>query len=71
MFPERFTEHRQATNNPNHSNASAAVPTHFNLLVHLIADIRVMPLELQSSKNTAHRKAREVYLIESGRRNEH
>ena len=23
---ERFTEHRQATNNPSHANASAAVP---------------------------------------------
>ena len=29
---ERFTEHRQATNNPSHANASAAVPTHFNLI---------------------------------------
>ena len=29
MLRERFKEHRQATNNPNHSNATAAVPTHF------------------------------------------
>ena len=33
---ERFTEHRQATNNPSHANASAAVPTHFNLPDHSI-----------------------------------
>ena len=28
MLRERFKEHRQATNNPNYSNATAAVPTH-------------------------------------------
>jgi len=28
---ERFSEHRQATNNPLHANAAAAVPSHFNL----------------------------------------
>ena len=28
---ERFSEHRQATNNPLHTNAAAAVPSHFNL----------------------------------------
>ena len=33
---ERFTEHRQATNNPSHANASAAVPTHFSLPDHSI-----------------------------------
>ena len=27
---ERFTEHRQSTNNPSHANASASVPTHSN-----------------------------------------
>ena len=27
---ERFKEHRQATNNPLHANATAAVPSHFN-----------------------------------------
>ena len=27
---ERFKEHRQATNNPLHANATVAVPSHFN-----------------------------------------
>ena len=31
---ERFTEHRQATNNPSQANASAAVPIH--ILTYLI-----------------------------------
>ena len=32
---ERFTEHRQKSQkNPSHANATAAVPTHFNLLDH-------------------------------------
>ena len=33
---ERFTEHRQATNNPSHASALAAAPTHFNLPDHSI-----------------------------------
>ena len=44
---ERFTEHRQATNNPSHANASAAVPTHFNLPDHSIEDMTLIPLEFQ------------------------
>ncbi|KAL9972658.1 hypothetical protein ACROYT_G019009 [Oculina patagonica] len=44
---ERFAEHRQATNNPRHANASAAVPTHFNLPDHSIQDMTLIPLELQ------------------------
>ena len=36
MLRERFKEQRQATNNPNHSNATAAVPTHFDLPVTLL-----------------------------------
>ena len=44
---ERFTEHRQATNNPSHNNASTAVPTHFNLPDHSIEDMTHIPLELQ------------------------
>ena len=77
---ERFTEHRQATNNPSHANASAAVPTHFNLPDHSIEDMTLIPLELQPTPNTSRRKAREVYLIHRGqtlepsgmnRRNEH
>ena len=38
---ERFNEHRQSTNNPDHADASAAVPTHFNLPDHSLADIRL------------------------------
>ena len=34
MLRERFKEHRKATNKPNHSNATAALPTHFNLPGH-------------------------------------
>ena len=40
MLRERFKEHRQATNNPNHSNATAAVPTHFNLPGRSAKDMR-------------------------------
>ena len=43
---ERFTEHRQATNNPCHANTSGAVPTHFNLPDHSIEDMTLIPLEL-------------------------
>ena len=63
---ERFTEHRQATNNPSHANASAAVPTHFNLPDHSIEDMTLIPLELQPTLNTSRRKAREAYLIHRG-----
>ena len=63
---ERFTEHKQATNNPSHTNASAAVPTHFNLPDHSIEDMRLIPLELQPTLNTSRRKAREAYLIHRG-----
>ena len=44
---ERFTEHRQATNNPSHANATAAVPRHFNLPDHSIKDMKLIPFELQ------------------------
>ena len=68
LLRERFKEHRQATNNPNHSNATAAVPTHFNLPGHSAKDMRLIPLELQRpSNNGSRRKAREAYLIERGR----
>ena len=60
---ERFTEHRQATNNPSHANASAAVPTHFNLPDHSMEDMTLIPLELQQ---TLRRNARETYLIHRG-----
>ena len=64
---ERFTEHRPATKNPSHANASAAVPTHFNLPDHSIEDMTLIPLELlQPTLNTAHGKAKEAYLIHRG-----
>ena len=63
---ERFTEHRQAANNPSHANASAAVPTRFNLPDHSIEDMALIPLELQPTLNTSRRKAREAYLIHRG-----
>ena len=67
MLRKRFQEHRQATNNPNHSNATAAVSSHFNLPGHSSKDMRLIPLELQRpSNNRSQRKAREAYLIERG-----
>ena len=48
-------------------NASAAVPTHFNLPDHSLADMRLIPLESQSSKKVARRRARKAYFIEKGR----
>ena len=77
---ERFSEHRQATNNPLHANAAAAVPSHFNLPGHSITDMGLIPLELQPTPSASRRKAREAYLIHRGqtispyginRRNEH
>ena len=47
-FRARFIENRQTTNNPSHANASAAVPTHFNLPDHSIEDMTLIPLELSS-----------------------
>ena len=44
---ERFKEHRQATNNPLHANATAAVSSHFNQPSHSIEDMELLPLELQ------------------------
>ena len=65
---ERFTEHRQSTNNPDHANVLAAPPTHFtDLPDHSLADIRLTPLELQPSNNAARRKAREAYFMGKGR----
>ena len=63
---ERFTEHRQATNNSDHANASAAVPTHFNLPSHSVKDMLLIPLELQVTNNPSRRKAREAYFIQRG-----
>ena len=77
---ERFKEQRQATNNPLHANATAAVPSHLNKPGHSIADMELMPLELQPTLSMSRRKAREAYLIDKGkslspdglnRRNEH
>ena len=42
---ECFCEHRQATNNPLHANAAAAVPSHFNLPGHSITDMGLIPLD--------------------------
>ena len=64
---ERFTEHRQATNNPHHANSTAAVSTHFNLPGHFSADMRLIPLELQPTINASRRKAREDFLIHRGK----
>ena len=63
---ERFTEHRQTTNNSDHASASAAVPTHFNLPSHSVKDMLLIPLELQVTNNPSRRKAREAYFIQRG-----
>ena len=58
---ERFTEHRQATNNPSHANATAGVPTHFNMPEYYIKDMKLIPHS--STNNASRRKAREAYFI--------
>ena len=77
---ERFSEHRQATNNSLHANAAAAVPSHFSLPGHSITDVGLILLQLQPTPSESRRKAREAYLIHRGqtispdginRRNEH
>ena len=40
---EGFMLHRTATNNPNHFNSCSAVPTHFNIPDHSIADMCYSP----------------------------
>ena len=64
---ERFKEHRQATNNPLHANATAAVPSYFNQPGRSIADMEFFPLELQPTLSMSRRKAREAYLIDRGK----
>ena len=67
---ERFKEHRQATNNPLHANATAAVravPSHFNQPGYSITDIKLIPLELQPTLSMSRRKGRETYLIDRGK----
>ena len=56
---ERFKEHRQATNNPLHANATAAIPSHFNQPGHSITDMELIPLELQPTLSMSHHKARD------------
>ena len=63
---ERFSEHSQATINPLHTNAAAAVPSHFNLPGHSITDMGLIPLELQPTPGASPRKAREAYLMHRG-----
>ena len=63
---ERFSEHRQATNNPLHANAAAGVPSHFHLPGHSITDMGLIPLELQPTPSASRQKAREAYLIHRG-----
>ena len=77
---ECFKKHRQTANNPLHANVTAAVPLHFNQHGHSIADMELIPLELQPTLSMSRRKAREAYLIDRdktlspdglNRRNEH
>ena len=60
-------EHRQATNNPLHANATGAVPSHFNQPGHAIADMKLILLGLQPTLSISRRKAREAYLIGTGK----
>ena len=63
---ERFSQRRQATNNPLHANAAATVPSYFNPPGHSITDMGLIPLELQPTPSASRRKAREAYLIHRG-----
>ena len=63
----RAGEHKQATNNPLHANATAAVTSNFNQPGHSIAnmELRYSP-KLQPTLSMSRRKAREAYLIDRG-----
>ena len=65
----RAGEHKQATNNPLHTNATAAVPSHFNQPGHSIADMELIPLKLQPTLSMSRRKARKAYLTDRGKTN--
>ena len=67
LFHAEFYEHRQVTNDPRHANSGAAVLTHFNLPSHSTADMKLIPLKLQTTFNTSRRKAREAYLLHKGK----
>ena len=56
---ERFKEHRQATKNPLHTNATAAIPSHFNQPGHSVTDMELIPLELKPTLSMSHHKARD------------
>ena len=62
----KSTNANDLRNNPSHANASAAVPTHFNLPDHSMEDMALIPLELQPTPSTSRRKAWEAYLIHRG-----
>ena len=64
---KRLAEHTQATNNPSHANAEAAVPSHFTTPGHSSSDMILTPLEILPTKDTSRRKAREAYLIHKGK----
>ena len=64
---KRLAEHTQATNNPSHANAEAAVPSHFTTPGHSSSDMILIPLEILPTKDTSRRKAREAYLIHKGK----
>ena len=64
---ERFKEQRQATNNSLHAKATAAVPSHLNQPGLSIADMELIPLELQPTLSMSRRKAREAFLIDKGK----
>ena len=63
MSDQRFFEHRQATHNPLHANAAAAVSSPFNLSGRSITAMGLIPLELQPTPSASRRKAREAYLV--------
>ena len=49
------------------TNATAAVPSHFNQPVHSIVDMELISLELQPTLSMSRGKAREAHLIDRGK----
>lgn len=47
-----------------YAHSSAAVPSQFNTAGHSITDIKLIPVELLTTKNTSRRSAREADLIQ-------
>ena len=63
QLSEHFGEHRRSILNHQQLSTTTPVSLHFNQAGHSINNVRLIPIELTSSKRDSERKAREAHLI--------